>query len=105
MALLDIQDDWEGIEDDVQEDLPNIFIMATVDNMPYHRIKKSRHDIIRKVVLSGTSSSEGLVSRLVTELQNLSKSFSIPDNFAFLKFLSDRYADTLRRQISSTNSC
>ena len=27
-ALLDIQDDWEDIEDDVQEDMPNIFIMA-----------------------------------------------------------------------------
>ena len=27
-ALLDIQDDWEDIEDDVQEDLPNIFVMA-----------------------------------------------------------------------------
>ena len=24
-ALLDIQDDWEDIEDDVQEDMPNIF--------------------------------------------------------------------------------
>ena len=27
-ALLDILDDWEDIEDDVQEDMPNIFIMA-----------------------------------------------------------------------------
>ena len=27
-ALLDILDDWEDIEDDVQEDMPNIFVMA-----------------------------------------------------------------------------
>ena len=27
-ALLDIQDDWEDIEDDVQEDMPNIFVMV-----------------------------------------------------------------------------
>ena len=27
-ALLDIQDDWEDIEEDVQENMPNIFIMA-----------------------------------------------------------------------------
>jgi hypothetical protein len=103
-ALLDILDDWEDIEDDVQEDMPNIFVMAAVDNIPYNRMKKSRHDIIRKVVLSGTNSSGGSVCRLVNELQASSKSVSIPENFAFLKSLSDRYADTLRRKISSANS-
>jgi hypothetical protein len=103
-ALLDIQDDWEDIEDDVQEDMPNIFVMAAVDdNIPYNRIKKSRHDIIRKVVLSRTNSSGGgPISRLVNELHASSKSVSIPENFAFLKSLSDRYADTLRRKISSS---
>jgi len=103
-ALLDIQDDWEDIEDDVQEDLPNIFVMAAVENIPYNRIKKSKRDIIRDVVLSRTNSSQGPVSRLVNELQASSKSVSIPENFAFLKALSDRYADTLRRKISSANS-
>jgi hypothetical protein len=101
-ALLDIQDDWEDIEDDVQEDMPNIFVMAAVENIPYNKIKKSRHDIIRKIVLSGTNLSGGPVSRLVNELQALSKSVCIPENFAFLKFLSDRYADTLRRNIFQT---
>ena len=103
-ALLDIQDDWEDIEDDVQEDLPNIFVMAAVENIPYNRIKKSKRDIIRDVVLSRTNSSQGPVSRLVNELQASSKSVSIPGEFAFLKFLSDRYADTLRRNASSMNS-
>ena len=103
-ALLDIQDDWEDIEDDVQEDMPNIFVMAAVDNIPYNRIKKSRHDAIRKVVLNKTNSSRGAVIRLVNEIQASSRSVSIPDNFAFLKSLSDRYADNLRRKISSTNS-
>jgi hypothetical protein len=101
-ALLDIHDDWEDIEDDVQEDMPNIFLMAAVDDIPYNIIKKSRHDIIRKVVLSGTNSSVGTVSRLVNDLQASSKSISIPENFAFLKSLSDRYADTLREKISSS---
>jgi hypothetical protein len=103
-ALLDIQDDWEDIEDDVQEDLPNIFVMAAVENIPYNRIKKSKRDIIRNVVLSTTNSSEGPASRLVNELQASSKSVSIPEEFAFLKFLSDCYADTLRRNASSMNS-
>jgi hypothetical protein len=98
-ALLDILDDWEDIEDDVQEDMPNIFVMAAVDNIPYNRIKKSRQDMIRKIVLSATNSSGGSVSRLVNELHASSKSISIPEKFAFLKSLSDRYADTLRRKI------
>jgi hypothetical protein len=102
-ALLDIQDDWEDIENDVQEDMPNIFVMAAVDNISYDRIKKSRHDMIREIVLNGTNSSRGPVIRLVNELQASSRSVFIPDNFAFLKSLSDRYADILRK-ISSTNS-
>src|SRR5215204_5580234 len=99
-ALLDIQDDWEDIEDDVQEDMPNIFVMAAVDNIPYNRIKKSRNNTIRKAVLNEANSSEGVIGRLINELQASSKAVSIPDNFAFLKFLSDRYADNLRRELS-----
>ena len=103
-ALLDIQDDWEDIEDDVQDDMPNIFVMAAVKYIPYNRIKKYRRDAIRTAVLNGINSSGGPVGRLVNELQASINSISIPDNFAFLKTLSDRYADTLRRKISSANS-
>lgn len=103
-ALLDIQDDWEDIEDDVQDDMPNIFVMAAVNYIPYNRIKKPRRDAIRTAVLNGINSSGGPVGRLVNELQASINSISIPDNFAFLKSLSDRYADTLRSKISSTNS-
>jgi hypothetical protein len=102
-ALLDIQDDWEDIEDDIQEDMPNIFVMAAVDNIPYNRIKKSGHDIVRKAVLRGTNSSGEPVSRLVNDLHASIKGVSIPENFSFLKVLSDRYADTLRTKISSEN--
>jgi hypothetical protein len=103
-ALLDIQDDWEDIEDDVQDDMPNIFVMAAVKNIPYNRIKKSRREAIRTAVLNGANSSGEPVGRLVNGLQASINSISIPDNFAFLKTLSDRYADTLRRKISAANS-
>ena len=103
-ALLDIQDDWEDIEDDVQYVMPNVFVIAAVNNIPYNRIKKSSPDEIRTAVLNGINSSGGPVSRLVNELQISSKSISVPDNFAFLKFLSECYADTLRIKLSSSNS-
>jgi hypothetical protein len=103
-ALLDIQDDWEDIEDDVEDDMPNIFVMAAVNNIPYDRIKKSSRQAVRTIVLNGISLLGGPISRLVNELQNSSNSITIPDNFAFLKSLSDCYADTLRIKISSSNS-
>ena len=100
-ALLDIQDDWEDIEDDVRDDMPNIFVMAAVDNIQYNRIKKFRHDMLRRVVLSGANGSVVLITRLVDEIRASTKSISIPDNFAFLKSLSDRYADSVRKEIVS----
>lgn len=100
-ALLDIQDDWEDIEDDVRDDMPNIFVMAAIYKVPYSRIKKTRHDKIREVVLSETNASPRLITRLVNETHASVKGISIPSNFAFLKCLSDLYADTLRRKISS----
>ena len=83
--------------------MPNIFIMATVANIPYNRIKKSKQDVIREIGPSGTDSSRGPIGRLVNEFQTSSKSVSIPDNFTFLKTLSDRYADTLRGMMSSSS--
>ncbi len=92
-ALLDIQDDWEDIEEDIRDDMPNIFVMTTLKSIPYSKIKKSRHDA-RKVVLGAGPS--GPISRLVDDLHRSIKSVSIPENFAFLKILSDRYVDTVK---------
>ena len=33
-ALLDLIDDWEDIEEDIQEDMPNAFVMAAIENVP-----------------------------------------------------------------------
>jgi hypothetical protein len=78
-VLLDIQDDWEDIEDDVRGDMPNIFVMAAVNNIPYDRIKKSNYDAIRKFVLNGTTS--GPVGRLINELH-------VMNEYALIKVIS-----------------
>ena len=49
-AFLDLQDDWEDIVDDVQEDMPNVFVMAAVKDTPYKRIKNSSYESIRNMV-------------------------------------------------------
>jgi hypothetical protein len=102
-ALLDIQDDWEDIEDDIRGDMPNIFVMAAVNYVPYHKIKDSSPEMIRKVVLSRINSSGGPIDKLVSEIHDLSKGVPVPNSFSFLKSLSSRYADTLRRALFTAN--
>lgn len=101
-ALLDLQDDWEDIEDDVQEDMPNAFVMAAVEDVSYDRIKNSTHERIRNTVLERSVSSSASIIRLVNEYQASVSNICIPDNLLFLKSLSNHYADTLRRTISSS---
>jgi hypothetical protein len=98
-ALLDILDDWEDIENDIRVDMPNIFIMAAVNYVPYLKIKDSSPDMIRKVVLNRSNSWGGSIGKLVREIHNLSNSVPVPRSFSFLKSLSSRYAETLRRTI------
>ena len=102
-ALLDIQDDWEDIENDIRGNMPNIFVMAAVNYVPYHKIKDSSPEMIREVVLSRINSSEGPIGKLVREIHDLSKCVPVPNSFSFLKSLSGRYAETLRRTIFTTN--
>jgi hypothetical protein len=102
-ALLDILDDWEDIENDIRGNMPNIFIMAAVNYVPYHKIKDSSPEMIRKVVLSRINNSGGPIGKLVREIQDLSNGIPVPNSFSFLKSLSSRYAETLRRTIFTTN--
>jgi hypothetical protein len=103
-ALLDLQDDWEDIEDDVQEDMPNVFVMAAVEDIPYSRIENSSHERIRNIILDRSESSRASIIRLVNEYQASVRNISIPDNLVFLKSLSEHYADMLRETILSSNS-
>ncbi|MPZ06774.1 MAG: hypothetical protein GEU26_10255 [Nitrososphaeraceae archaeon] len=100
-ALLDLQDDWEDIEEDVQADMPNVFVMAAVQDVSYNSIKSSTNDRIRNIVLKRSDSSKASIIRLVNEYQSSIRNICIPNNLAFLKSLSDHYADTLRGTILS----
>ena len=97
-ALLDLLDDWQDIEDDVQEDMPNVFVMASLEFVPYNKIKNSSRARIRKII-ADTLDSSSTVSRLINEYQTSVRNILIPENFAFLKVLSDHHADALRKVI------
>lgn len=101
-ALLDVQDDWEDIEEDVQADMPNVFVMAAVQDVSYDSIKNSNYGRIRNVVLDRSESSRALIIRLVNEYQESIRDICVPNSLYFLKTLSDHYADTIRGTVSSS---
>jgi hypothetical protein len=100
-ALLDLIDDWEDIEEDIQEDMPNAFVMAAIENVPYKIIKKYNVTKLRNAILNSLESSKSPIMRLVDEYHASIRNISIPSNLVFIKLLSDHHAETLRQAISS----
>ncbi|MGA9219118.1 MAG: hypothetical protein WBZ50_10795 [Nitrososphaeraceae archaeon] len=94
-ALLDLLDDWQDIEEDVQEDMPNVFVMASLEVVPYSKIKNSNHLMVRNIIRDALDSSNVSVIGLVDEYQASVKNISIPDKFGFLRVISDYHANTL----------
>jgi hypothetical protein len=100
-ALLDLIDDWEDIEEDIQEDMPNAFVMAAIENVPYKIIKKYNVTKLRNAILNSLETSKSPIMRLVDEYHASIRNISIPSNLVFIKLLSDHHAETLRQAISS----
>ena len=100
-ALLDLIDDWEDIEEDIQEDMPNAFVMATIENVPYKIIKQYNVTKLRNAILNSLESSKSPIIRLVDEYYASIRNISIPSNLVFIKLLSHHHAETLRQVISS----
>ena len=98
-ALLDLLDDWQDIEEDVQEDMPNVFVMASLEVVPYSKIKNSNHLMVRNIILDALDSSNVSVIGLVNEYQASVRNISIPDKLGFLRVISDYHADTLKGTI------
>jgi len=98
-ALLDLLDDWHDIEDDIQDDMPNVFIMAALQAIPYHRLKNSGQHSVRNIMIEALNSSSAPIIKLVNEYQTSVKNILIPDNFAFLKVVSDFHVDSLKKTI------
>ena len=101
-ALLDLIDDWQDIGEDIQEDMPNVFVMTAIENVPYKILKNATDKRIRNIILDSLDSSRSTIIRLVNEYRTSIRNISIPGDLVFLKLLSDHHADTLREVISSS---
>ena len=100
-ALLDLIDDWEDIEEDIQEDMPNAFVMAAIENVPYKELKKYRITKLRNIIRNSLDSFESPIIRLIDEYHSSIRNISIPSNLVFIKLVSDHHANALSQTISS----
>jgi hypothetical protein len=100
-ALLDLIDDWEDIEEDIRGDMPNVFVMAAIENFPYKIIKKYDTTKLRNIIVNSLETSKSHIIRLVDEYQASIRNISIPNKLVFIKLVSDHHIDTLRKAISS----
>ena len=100
-ALLDLKDDWEDIEEDIQEDMPNAFVMAAIENVPYKELKKYRITKLRNIIRNSLHSFESPIIRLIDEYHSSIRNISIPSNLVFIKLVSDHHANALSKTISS----
>ena len=100
-ALLDLMDDWQDIEEDVRGDMPNVFIMSTIENVPYNIIKKYRGTKLRNIIINSLDTSDSPIIRLIDEYHASIKKIFIPSNLVFIKLISDHHANALRQVVSS----
>ena len=100
-ALLDLMDDWQDIEEDVRGDMPNVFVMSTIENVPYNIIKKYRGTKLRNIIINSLDSSDSPIIRLIDEYHASIKKIFIPSNLVFIKLISDHHANALRQVVSS----
>jgi hypothetical protein len=91
-ALLDIQDDFEDIEEDVHDMMPNIFILAAAEHTPYSKILKNKDQARNIISSNGTLDS---ILSIIEQYNNLVQGISVPQNFAFLKQLTKDYTNKL----------
>jgi hypothetical protein len=95
-ALQDIQDDFEDIEEDLRDIMPNVFILAATEHILFSKILKDPDHARKLIVCSGAVDS---VLLLVERYNKLIKEITVPQDYMFLKQLSKDYTDKLLRTI------
>jgi len=96
-ALQDIQDDFEDIEEDFHDLMPNIFILAATEHVPFSKLVNDKSQL-RKLIINNNAGVDTILL-LVEQYNTLIREIGVPSNFAFLKHLSRDYTDKLLRTL------
>jgi hypothetical protein len=103
-ALQDIDDDLDDVQEDLRDQMPNIFILAALkreDSSEYAGFHRHMLNGSRKLILQ--SSAESVV-QLVDEYVASVEGIFIPERFDFLKYLSRHYARTIRKKLAASGN-
>jgi len=95
-AILDIEDDFEDIEDDVVESMPNVFTMACVRNISWSKLNIMNQNDRRELILN---TSQETIVKLINDYEKFIHSISLTDNYLFLQSLSKEYVKRLKTSI------
>ncbi|AIF84978.1 hypothetical protein NTE_02942 [Candidatus Nitrososphaera evergladensis SR1] len=95
-ALQDIQDDLDDLEEDLYDKLPNIFILGTVESIPFSTLA-ANPDSIREAVVKSKSLDK--ILELAREYESSVEGILLPSQYNFLKDLAHGYAKKLYESI------
>jgi hypothetical protein len=91
-ALQDIQDDFDDLEEDLREEMPNIFILAATKHIAFEKLRKYPDEIRNAVVESGAVNE---ILSIISDCREAAQNINLPPAYTFLKSLTQTYADTL----------
>ena len=91
-ALQDIQDDFEDLEEDLLEKMPNIFILAATKHLSFEALAR-QPDEIRKVVVESGAVDE--ILNIILDYGEAARNISLPPAYKFLNSLTQTYVNTL----------
>lgn len=99
-ALQDIADDFDDIQEDLQDQMPNIFILATVGRdkatayptLYRHRTNGSKMSIVAR--------ASDTIQSIVDDYAVAIEGITVPPQFEFLKYLSRHYIDGIKKKLA-----
>jgi hypothetical protein len=100
-AIQDAIDDFMDLEEDLHEKLPNVFIMAAIEEIPLKELE-SRPDEIRKIITQ--TQSHNMITNLVRDYVKCAQGIDVPKEYEFLKVLTSIYLDQFVRLLEEYDS-
>jgi hypothetical protein len=92
-ALQDIKDDFEDLEEDLFDKMPNIFFLGAVETVPFSELEAHPEKLRETIARSGVI---GKVIRLVSDYEQSALGIQLPPAYEFLKTLTKKYAREAR---------
>ena len=96
-ALQDLTDDFDDIEEDIADKMPNAFVLASASRIGYGKIFSLNSAKAREAVLASGAVED--ISSIADSYQRSISRIELPEPFWFLKELSRSYSKSFEKAI------